>query len=681
MDKLQVRKLLHANPEALFTEMDSATYNVVFDDGEIPMSAFDIILSSFAWFFHRENAKLPLTTDLTITSIAGEKPYSSTISTKLFNKCMRVYLDYNQIDNDSKALVDAVKRVVLMNDYLYNSLTMHLDRFIVAPDITDYVKLSEHPYLKEEKAKLSTSSSQAEVEAAIQRVGDAIVKGLHDENGVELFICELVRSNVIKLSQTVQAAFMRGYVFDINKEIIPYPVLTDLVEGHVHVENFALATKDAGVSIATSERDLGNITYDCLKHGYITASVRKVTLTDCGSKHYILYPVDDELDLLSVVDSYRITESGDVVLITEEDTDLIDTSIKLRNPLYCTNRAKQSVCSTCYGGTHVNIDGEVIGSAINRDMSIKDIQDALSMKHVVSGLTTGGDFASPLLNKYFKYTNILESRYLLAKTPLVKSNKKVKLRILLSEFIGLNILLQSENVNQLALNRTSRIENIVLVLEKKSKTDEIPIQTAGRNACMMTASLLAYIKKTSSKLVYWDSKTVEIDITDYLAQTDTDNINLALFKYPNIVNTPMESVKSMLSIYEASPSKVQNPFAITDVALNIYDIVKKRSGRSRIIKFNIVALSLSAYIARDVRGDGDEIDYGITRAWEKGAFVPKFHPLMMNRSFSTQSQIREQSKRTFDIHSYTDDRPTPVMGLDVFMQPQEVIKSNKYKID
>lgn len=80
--------------------------------------------------------------------------------------------------------------------------------------------------------------------------------------------------------------------------------------------------------------------------------------TDCGSTRYKRYYVTK--DLLKVLVGRYYLKNGKLEVISENDTNLIDTVIKVRSPMYC-NEPDKIFCVVCCGETMRNRKNGIVG--------------------------------------------------------------------------------------------------------------------------------------------------------------------------------------------------------------------------------------------------------------------------------------------------------------------------------
>ena len=666
--KLSARKLAMVDPASLWDRLDGASLTVVFDDGELKMITQDVILSAYSWLFVREYGnKVPLTTDMTVTSeLKNGGTYNSEMSRALFNRAMKSALEALGLHTDSNSVYAFVMKCAKENDHLYNGAADNLDSYAVSLGILDYIEATVHPSIKSLRDKATTDMSVAELADIQKEAEEALLKGLKREDGTVLKISMAVRAGMIKMSQLLQSILFRGFVQDIDRVLIEYPILSNLVIGMNHVEDFALLGRDSSFSIAAAQRDLGNITHQSVRQGYITTAIRSIEMgKDCGSKHTSPFHIEEELDLFNINGRY-IIEDGKLVRVTTEDKERIGTTVNIRNAYNCTLRNKQHVCGICYGDTGANIAPEDgVGKALNREKSRGWAQQPLSMKHVVAGLKSGIIESTPALRKYFKMLS--KDSQELGFRAVPKSVKSIKIKVLLSEALGISSLPSVPDVEKIALKRTSKIKFLYVVLEKRAgiEEDQVILSTK-KYGVMFTYDFLRFVKDNYRDVVFPENEFVTIDVTEFVKRGEP------FLKYPNLVTTALEATNSIISYYEASEKKVSNQYAINDVCLEIYDLMKKDTN------LNVVETLLAAYLVRDVNQDGKQISWKVTRAWERGAMIPKFRSLINHRSYAPSALYAKQHSRIFDISTYTEKGPTPISALDVTLQPDEVVSDKRY---
>lgn len=118
------------------------------------------------------------------------------------------------------------------------------------------------------------------------------------------------------------------------------------------------------------------------------ADSRNVT-HDCGSKHPIPINVTDSKVLDSITGKYRVDNTGMLVPITEADTHLIGTTVRIRSLATCA--CQTTVCEICWGTTawanqdtsYVKYNAGAIGA---KGAQAKIFQLVLSAKHHSFGI-------------------------------------------------------------------------------------------------------------------------------------------------------------------------------------------------------------------------------------------------------------------------------------------------------
>ncbi len=664
---IKARKIAMVDPDTLWERISGNRIPVEFDDGVLEMSSQELILSAYFWLFvSAHGKKVRLVKDMVITNFYKGGMFQKGTARGLFNRVLNYMLEDSGMTQDSEFLYMNLDYILRANDKLYNAIAANCDAYILGLDVVDYIEATDHPsiiplkeYVRANPNKQAVVDSQAEVERLL-----AI--GLMDENGQELRVSMAAKAGLIKVSQLMQSIFVRGYVHDLNKELLPHPVLDNLVEGMRTPENFALLTRDASVSIAAAKKDLKDVVHKSSKHGYVTTNMRRIVVGDCGSRHYLIMRVR-ESDMDKIQGRYQILPNGKLEKITMESTHLIGTDIHLRSSIYCTLPNKQHVCSTCYGDTHRNISlKDAIGKAIAREGSRDDIQQPLSMKHVVGDLATGGVIKSLLFQKFFKIKRD-GGEYIYLKSQA--SAVKVILKFDQRDVAGISMITNVDNIDNLPVKRISSVKSVIVHIErKKSSIEERIILSENKTGAVLTYNILSYIRDNMKDLVKNDSEYLSVDITKFVHDRDEP-----VLKFPDLVATSTDHNNKLVSLYDFSNGKDKNPYGFSNVVFEIYDLINEQ----RFANLSTVELMVASYLVREKR-DGS-IDYNICRGWEKGARQIPVNELLGNRSLSASMLYSQQNTSLWNPGRYAESSTSPPLTLDVAMLPKKTVGNPLYE--
>jgi len=203
----------------------------------------------------------------------------------------------------------------------------------------------------------------------------------------------------INEKQFVQLAGFVGLKPDMHSGVIPVVNKDNFLYGLTSLENYYINCMGTRKALCT------NYTY-VRRSGYLT---RKLSLacvdievnpdyTDCGTKHYVVYSVDNIKKLNAIIGRhYYDLDDGDgkindeLKTITPFSTELIGKKIGLRSPVTC--KKDHGICATCYGkelaekNRHINCGLNAVYLLTN-----PLTQRLLSAKHLLSTNTEKVDF-------------------------------------------------------------------------------------------------------------------------------------------------------------------------------------------------------------------------------------------------------------------------------------------------
>ncbi len=118
----------------------------------------------------------------------------------------------------------------------------------------------------------------------------------------------------------------------------------------------------------------------------IAAGVTLSKLNDCGTKDFLSIKIINKAMLTAFKGKLRKTGTG-LTPISEEDKDLIGTTVKVRSPLYC--RAEDGICVNCYNPEFVTRMGlqETAGIGLLASTAQAELLTNLTLKAAHTGLS------------------------------------------------------------------------------------------------------------------------------------------------------------------------------------------------------------------------------------------------------------------------------------------------------
>jgi len=176
-----------------------------------------------------------------------------------------------------------------------------------------------------------------------------------------------------------------GLKADINGNIIPSPVNTNLVRGFRDVNDFYINSISARKALI--------LTFSNVKSsGYFTRKLSLLQIDEtldesnetCNSVHYLNIYIASQKTFNRIVGRIYFNEKTkeEEVITPKIAKDIIKTTIKMRSPITC---ASKNVCKRCYGPDLANLNNEVhVGLLAVLILTNQLTQRLLSAKHLLS---------------------------------------------------------------------------------------------------------------------------------------------------------------------------------------------------------------------------------------------------------------------------------------------------------
>lgn len=223
-------------------------------------------------------------------------------------------------------------------------------------DIPDGLQFSEIEQLVDEKVKRFT----------------AILSG--SDTVISHFVNCGAAINVKQMGQTFVNVGLKP---DLEGRIIPDPINTNFLRGMRGVGDFYTNMVGARKALITNHKQVRKAGYLARKLILLVIdTMLDGSVEDCGSENFIPADVRSQ-DVLNRI-SGRYTVDGEH--ITEDRTDLIGTTVKLRTPVTCSH---EQVCRKCYGDlakVNAELHAGILGVLI---LTAQLTQRLLSSKHLL----------------------------------------------------------------------------------------------------------------------------------------------------------------------------------------------------------------------------------------------------------------------------------------------------------
>lgn len=167
---------------------------------------------------------------------------------------------------------------------------------------------------------------------------------------------------------------------------------SNVVMNHVMKESYLNGLQNVGDYIAEAEIAAKALIYKKKYVGISGYMSRETNLSglkltidydteDCGTQHYINYEVKSKKYLEMIISKNMILPNGKLKEITENDTDLIGQTIRLRSVCCCAHYDRYTVCKACYGNPKTFKKDYRIGGATSTQIENPLSNAVMSVKH------------------------------------------------------------------------------------------------------------------------------------------------------------------------------------------------------------------------------------------------------------------------------------------------------------
>lgn len=185
---------------------------------------------------------------------------------------------------------------------------------------------------------------------------------------------------------------------------------SNVVMSHIMKSSYLNSLQNAGDFIAESEIAAKALIYKkkfVAVSGYTSRETNLAGMNlridydmdDCGTKHYINYNIKTQKHLDLIISKNIILPNGKLKEVTEADTNLIGTTVKLRSMCTCAHPNKLYVCKKCYGNPKEHKRDYTIGGATSTEIENPLSNAVMAVKHHTGTKTK--EFDNAELLEYF----------------------------------------------------------------------------------------------------------------------------------------------------------------------------------------------------------------------------------------------------------------------------------------
>lgn len=666
---LKARAIIEVDPDSLWDIIYGKEIQVLFDDGGKRLSASEIILSAYAWQLIAHYPNTPLLMEDNVTEYYKNGIARRAMHLNLMQDIMsRVFDTYNI--HDRKVVYRIVKLIAMINNKLYNKLYLTTMRYMVSSSILDSLHLLRHPDMVDLHDSLfDIELDQEIVSEKIAASTKLLVSDMKNPDGTVNGWSWMATRGLIKPVQLSATIFMRGYVTDTDRSLIPHVIINGYLRGMRTYRDYMVCARENAVAVRAQEDELRSASTDSRRMTYAASYVRDVIPGDCGSTETIPLLIDS-LDYLNVVvGSYYHREGQPPVRITKNHTHLIGTVVNLRTSLGCRVTPASVSCSICNGDLSLSIpDGVNVGSDIAKTIHQWIVQMKLSKKHYLqSSDNSGEDGLSSTFKKLFKEDTHL--RGVTLRPTHWRNAVEIHIEIPAGEYNSrLMTCLDVEDVNFLTLSQVSMAAEIYIkIVRPRSVIERGPIATTKMGIRpMLSYSVLDFLNKKhrleGDTRIRLKGDVYVIDLTGF-------DFNNYLLKRPNKAPDEDESNRFLMGLYERTGDGGRS---LSDNILETVSAIIERSIAGNLgVSLSSIITILSAYICKE---DSYSLARGLLHTRHESATR-----VLTGRSLSMYLMLKDQNKIISEAGSYLIRERDDNTILDYVIDPVGAMKVNRIK--
>jgi hypothetical protein len=658
--KIHARKFLAYSTEELWTLLEGS-FLLEFDDGKvIETNEKEILISSYMWEYHRKYTQTPLLFEHHIKSVIGNDRLGSNSHLKLIGNVLWTVFDIYKFTCEDKVqlLDDLAKQAYDIVNHLYNELTYRLEEYVTSMDILDFIEVAMHPNVVTAMNELEPTSE------SISGVYSIVTNLIKDEsNFPNNALAKATKSSIVDLSQVLQCVGAIGFVNDIDSDRFKTPIRRGYVHGITSLYDSMIESRKCAMSLAFSADNLQKSEYFSRRQQLVCQNLRNVHRTDCGSTHYLLWPVRDNKnnpnpdDLITLAGKYYLDEESNTLKIVQtKDTHLYGKTLKLRSAVAgCMHPDPYGICEVCFGETSLAIPKETnIGHAACVSLTEKISQLILSTKHILGSSTIEGIVLKPFEKKYLS-APINGNVYFLNED---LKNKNIQMVIDAKSAMGLPDINLVSNVETLSVHRVSEFSEFKIKITDQKCTETIPLNVNINNRmASLSHPLLKHIKENGWTVATDNTYIVDMKGWDYkqpILTLPMKHFNMAM--HQSEIASMLESTVNELTYRDSivSPSNMLIEFT---------DLVNKR------LSINLAILEAVIYSSMVV--SAIEGDYSLPKPWTSSG-MGIMRMLLNNRSMSAAMAYEKHKVSILSPSSYINiERPSH--SFDSLLMPAEVL--------
>lgn len=609
MKKASFRRLMDFAPEDFNNKLKKKLI-VIFEDGELEMSAHEVIVSRYIWetvkdFIINKGMKLYIRHSISSHYVNGF--YTSRTLNKTLEKIYEdLVLTYFEPNNSREGLEIVWKNMQVIFNRIYNEIVYKNIAYVTSINIDDLLEIQLKPELVEKMRDVYNLSIETD-NILTNRVVDETYYALDKilKENPRNAVSQGYISSSLNPNQVRQVLGSRGSATTATNTIFAKPIANSFTTGMYNMYEIIQESAVAARSLLLSTTSIAQSEYFARLLQLVCMSVEKLVDGDCGQTDYIDWYVkpytkegvySQPSDLPNLEGKYFYNpETGKEELITKAHKHLEGTTIKLRVAYKCKLHNKSCICAKCFGAISYNIPKHInLGwyccTQITKEVSQRTLSDK---HHTASSISLPIIINPEAVNDFYTKENDNTFVYLRykheeekgdgSKVVLFNNKKDYKLTLKVFKYSanGLGDIKPDTEVRKFIVETMSYLED--LWLEKMDvntgEVESIPVSiTKGVYYGSFTVEFLEYIKENGYEL----------------SEDDYYHIDLSKWKFSN----PIVKVNDVSFNYIMLAKEIKAIFGGKDNEKEGENYLNLRQQNDMLLKlFNVINNKLSINIA------------------------------------------------------------------------------------
>jgi hypothetical protein len=663
MNNFHINDLLNTHYQTLDETLPNVV-NLSFDDGvTLTTTRNKVTYSSFFWGIYRRFPNTVKSSKHFVSSILKGKPLGSNTHNQILTAIIKDVRQYypNLSPQDEDALLEFPFKITAL---IHSKVSQLASEYCGGLDILDFIKVVEHPSIKAINQNVQPNNDSI-TESYSKLIGELNTNPDFNDNA----LARAVRSKKVNANQVTQCVGFRGYLTEVDGQILPTPIWSNFTYGLSNLHDYMAESRSAAKSYYFSEAPLEDAEYFARRLGILCMTVERLVKGDCGSTDYLNWYVkppefdaDGTLvsngDLNFIQGKYYLDESTNkLAVVKADDKHLSGKYIRMRSVIKCKHPDKHAVCETCFGELSFNMSPYAnLGHICAGTMTQQTSQSVLSNKHYQASSHSSAIVLLDQVGKYFTL-NKTKSAYIMS-----SSAKALKPKIVLAkdEARGLLDISDVSDLDNINPARISQIESVDLqITDKRDVVSYQPIILAqGNRQAFLSREFLNYLKTHKWSIDGRGNFVFDLEKWDFKQE---------MFRMPEVEFSFGDHSKQVASTIEsnmASISERTKPESPQATLVELADLVNSK------LNVNLACLEVIIYASMtNPRG------FDLARKWSNAALSVS-DLVIWNRSLGA-SLAYERQKDTLTKASSFFAKDKPDSPFDVFLLPHEVVKNYK----